>query len=99
MPDSTASTSQPDAARGIFLGDLAHDLSTPLTAIHGATELLLAGTYGPIEGEQRALMLEVLASARDLRAETGASRPPKAGWRDAGRGRSGNASRRAPHPS
>jgi signal transduction histidine kinase len=68
MPDSTASTSQPDAARGIFLGDLAHDLSTPLTAIHGATELLLAGTYGPIEGEQRALMLEVLASARDLRA-------------------------------
>ena len=68
MPDSNGSTSRPDAARGVFLGDLAHDLSTPLTAIHGATELLLAGTYGPIEGEQRALMLEVLASARELRA-------------------------------
>lgn len=68
MPDSPGSTSQPDAARGVFLSDLAHDLSTPLTAIHGASELLLTGTYGPIEGEQRALMLEVLASARDLRA-------------------------------
>ena len=68
MPDSTGSASPPDPARGVFLGDLAHDLSTPLTAIHGATELLLAGAYGPLDGEQRALMLEVLASARELRA-------------------------------
>jgi signal transduction histidine kinase len=57
-----------DPARGVFLGDLAHDLSTPLTAIHGAIELLLAGAYGPLDGEQRALMLEVLASAREMRA-------------------------------
>ena len=55
-------------ARGVFLGDLAHDMSTPLTAIHGATELLLAGAYGPIDGEQRALVQEILASARELRA-------------------------------
>jgi signal transduction histidine kinase len=52
----------------VFLGDLAHDLSTPLTAIHGALELLLAGAYGSLEGEQRALVLEVLASAREMRA-------------------------------
>ena len=58
----------PDPVRGVFLGDLAHDLSTPLTAIHGAIELLLAGAYGPLDGEQRALMLEVLASAREMRA-------------------------------
>jgi two-component system cell cycle sensor histidine kinase PleC len=57
-----------DRARGVFLGDLAHDMSTPLTAIHGATELLLAGAYGPLEGEQRALVQEILASARELRA-------------------------------
>jgi signal transduction histidine kinase len=54
--------------RGVFLGDLAHDLSTPLTAIHGAIELLLAGAYGPLDGEQRALVLEVLASAREMKA-------------------------------
>jgi signal transduction histidine kinase len=54
--------------RGVFLGDLAHDLSTPLTAIHGALELLLSGTYGPVQGEQRSLLLEVLASAREMRA-------------------------------
>jgi signal transduction histidine kinase len=67
MPDSPAGTSPLDPARGVLLGDLAHDLSTPLTAIHGAIELLLAGAYGPIDGEQRALVLEVLASARELR--------------------------------
>ena len=68
MSDSARSAPPPDPARGVFLGDLAHDLSTPLTAIHGATELLLNGTYGPIDGEQRALVVEVLASARELRA-------------------------------
>lgn len=57
-----------DPVRGVFLGDLAHDLSTPLTAIHGAIELFLAGAYGPLDSEQRALMLEVLASAREMRA-------------------------------
>ena len=67
MSDSTGSPAPLDPARGVFLSDLAHDLSTPLTAIHGATELLLNGTYGALEGEQRALMLEVLASARELR--------------------------------
>ena len=68
MSDSSGSPAPLDPVRGVFLGDLAHDLSTPLTAIHGATELLLNGAYGPLEGEQRALMLEVLASARELRA-------------------------------
>jgi signal transduction histidine kinase len=58
----------PDPARGVFLADLAHDLSTPLTAIHGAIELLLAGVYGPLDAEQRALVVEVLASAREMRA-------------------------------
>ena len=68
MPDTPGSPARPDPARGVFLSDLAHDLSTPLTAIHGATELALAGTYGPLEGELRSLMLEVQASARELRA-------------------------------
>ena len=67
MPDAP-STPSPDPIRGVFLGDLAHDLSTPLTAIHGAIELLLAGAYGPLHGEQRTLVLEVLASAREMRA-------------------------------
>src|SRR5687767_6620119 len=70
MPDAPASRTPapPDPVRGVFLGDLAHDLSTPLTAIHGAIELLLAGAYGPLDGEQRALVVEVLASAREMRA-------------------------------
>ena len=68
MPDAPRTPAPLDPVRGVFLGDLAHDLSTPLTAIHGAIELLLAGAYGPIDGEQRALVHEVLASARELRA-------------------------------
>lgn len=68
MSDAPRTPAPLDPVRGVFLGDLAHDLSTPLTAIHGAVELLLAGAYGPLEGEQRALVLEVLASAREMRA-------------------------------
>jgi signal transduction histidine kinase len=68
MPDSPRSPAPLDPVRGVFLGDLAHDLSTPLTAIHGALELLLSGTYGPVQGEQRSLLIEVLASAREMRA-------------------------------
>ena len=68
MADTPTTPAAPDPVRGVFLGDLAHDLSTPLTAIHGAIELLLAGAYGQIDSEQRALVLEVLASAREMRA-------------------------------
>jgi signal transduction histidine kinase len=68
MSDAPGVPTPSDPVRGVLLGDLAHDLSTPLTAIHGAIELLLSGAYGPIDGEQRALVLEVLASARELRA-------------------------------
>lgn len=68
MSDDSRTPAPLDAARGVFLADLAHDLSTPLTAIHGAIELLLAGAYGPLDAEQRALIAEVLASARDMRA-------------------------------
>jgi signal transduction histidine kinase len=68
MADAPRTPAPPDPARGVFLGDLAHDLSTPLTAIHGAVELLLAGAYGPLDSEQRALVVEVLASAREMRA-------------------------------
>ena len=68
MSDAPRSPAPPDAVRGVFLADLAHDLSTPLTAIHGAVELILAGAYGPLDGEKRALVLEVLASAREMRA-------------------------------
>lgn len=67
MHDAPA-TPPSDPVRGVFLGDLAHDLSTPLTAIHGAIELLLTGAYGPLGGEQRTLVQEVLASAREMRA-------------------------------
>ena len=68
MPDDPRTPTPPDAVRGVFLADLAHDLSTPLTAIHGAIELLLAGAYGPLDAEQRALVAEVLVSAREMRA-------------------------------
>ncbi|HEV8394742.1 MAG TPA: HAMP domain-containing sensor histidine kinase [Vicinamibacterales bacterium] len=68
MSDAPRSPAPSDPVRGVFLGDLAHDLSTPLTAIHGALELLLSGAYGPLDGEQRSLLLEVLASAREMRA-------------------------------
>ena len=68
MAHATKTPAPPDPVRGVFLGDLAHDLSTPLTAIHGAIELMLAGAYGQLDAEQRALLIEVLASARDMRA-------------------------------
>ena len=68
MTDAPRTPAPLDPARGVFLADLAHDLSTPLTAIHGAIELLLAGAYGQLDSEQRALVLDVLASAREMRA-------------------------------
>ena len=68
MSDAPRPPAPPDPVRGVFLADLAHDLSTPLTAIHGAVELMLAGAYGPLDPEQRALVLEVLVSAREMRA-------------------------------
>ena len=68
MSDASKPPAPLDPVRGVFLGDLAHDLSAPLTAIHGAIELLLSGAYGPLDGEQRAMVVEVLASAREMRA-------------------------------
>jgi len=49
MSDAPRPPAPQDPVRGVFLADLAHDLSTPLTAIHGAVELMLAGAYGPLD--------------------------------------------------
>ena len=67
MPQPSSNSDRVDPARAVFLADLAHDLSAPLTAIHGAAELLLAGIYGSLAPDQRMLLLEMLASAGELR--------------------------------
>ncbi len=67
MPPLPSDSEPIDPARAVFLADLAHDLSAPLTAIHGAVELLLAGIYGPLPDDQRMLLVEMLASAGELR--------------------------------
>ncbi|MFT5289915.1 MAG: two-component system phosphate regulon sensor histidine kinase PhoR [Planctomycetota bacterium] len=40
-------------AREELLGNLAHEIRTPLTSIHGFVDLLLAGKMGPVEDAQR----------------------------------------------
>jgi signal transduction histidine kinase len=67
MPLPPSDSERIDPARAVFLADLAHDLSAPLTAIHGAVELLLAGIYGSLANDQRMLLVEMLASAGELR--------------------------------
>jgi signal transduction histidine kinase/DNA-binding response OmpR family regulator len=49
-----------------FLASMSHELRTPLNAVIGFSEVLLAGTFGPLEGRQRACVEDVLTAGRHL---------------------------------
>ncbi len=49
-----------------FLANMSHELRTPLNAILGFTQLLHEGEVGPVSGEQRDFLGNVLTSSRHL---------------------------------
>jgi signal transduction histidine kinase len=51
---------------GRFLANASHELRTPLTAVLGFSELLLEGTYGPLNDEQRLAVGHIENSAQNL---------------------------------
>ena len=49
-----------------FLASMSHELRTPLNAIIGFSEVLLAGSYGPLTERQERCVRDVLAGGRQL---------------------------------
>ncbi len=53
-------------AKNRLLAHVSHELNTPLSAIIGYTEIIHAGVYGSITGEQKHSLERILANARSL---------------------------------
>ncbi len=49
-----------------LVSSVSHDLRTPLNAVIGYTQLLLAGTYGPVAGDQESALERIQRNADDL---------------------------------
>ena len=49
-----------------FLSMVSHDLRTPLTAIHGTTQLTAKAAFGPVEGEELDILQNINANCRSL---------------------------------
>jgi PAS domain S-box-containing protein len=53
-------------AKSRFLASVSHELRTPLNGIIGFSEMMHDGRLGPVTGDQKEVMGDVLASARHL---------------------------------
>jgi PAS domain S-box-containing protein len=52
--------------QGQFLANMSHELRTPLNAIIGFSEMMHCGAAGPIEGQHREFLGDILSSSRRL---------------------------------
>ncbi len=59
------------ALKSRFISMVSHDLKTPLAAIQGAAENLLAGVRGPVPPDQEPYLAMILASAGNLQKMIG----------------------------
>ena len=51
-------------AKDEFMASVSHDLRTPLNVVLGYSDLLIEGEFGPLNGEQKATIDRIVASAR-----------------------------------
>jgi len=61
-----------DKARSDLLGDLSHDLQTPLVSIKGYTQMILEGRLGTINEEQRRGLTKALQNVERMSEKVGA---------------------------
>jgi PAS domain S-box-containing protein len=55
-----------NAAKAKFLSMMSHDLRAPLTAISGYASFVASGGCGPVTGDQRDAMDQIIGAGRDL---------------------------------
>jgi signal transduction histidine kinase len=61
-----AAASEANAAKSAFLGNMSHELLTPLNAIGGYAELMEMGLRGPVTTEQRTDLTRIMQNQRHL---------------------------------
>ena len=66
LKESNAELLRANNLKSEFLANMSHELRTPLNAVIGFSELLLDPGYGPLTGDQREYVADILSSGRHL---------------------------------
>ncbi len=66
LKESNAELLRANNLKSEFLANMSHELRTPLNAVIGFSELLLDPGYGPLTGNQREYVADILSSGRHL---------------------------------
>ncbi|MBI3753421.1 MAG: hypothetical protein HY266_05150 [Deltaproteobacteria bacterium] len=66
VAERTAQLEAANRAKSDFLANMSHELRTPLNSIIGFSEVITNGMAGPVNGEQKEYVNDVLSSARHL---------------------------------
>ena len=66
LKESNAELLRANNLKSEFLANMSHELRTPLNAVIGFSELLLDPGYGPLTGDQKEYVADILSSGRHL---------------------------------